>query len=112
MNPSWTANAEKERCVMAQMRRSSTGPPCFVSKKKRESFRKMCQSFKLDGLSNLHCWRPLQALDGLQVQPEAGSALVFCPSLADGSEDLRMVHSALTIMGPVEKWVVPLWSLQ
>ena len=27
-------------------------------------------------------------------------------------QDLRMVHSALTIMGPVEKWVVPLWSLQ
>lgn len=27
-------------------------------------------------------------------------------------EDLRMVHSAVTITGPKEKWVVPIWSLQ
>lgn len=29
-----------------------------------------------------------QALEGLRVQPEAGSALIFCPSFADGAEDL------------------------
>ena len=23
-----------------------------------------------------------------------------------------MVHSAATVQGPVEKWVVPIWSLQ
>ena len=27
-------------------------------------------------------------------------------------QDLRMVHSAATVQGPVEKWVVPIWSLQ
>eukprot|EP00933_Yihiella_yeosuensis_P080266 TRINITY_DN9367_c1_g1_i1.p1 TRINITY_DN9367_c1_g1~~TRINITY_DN9367_c1_g1_i1.p1 ORF type:complete len:412 (-),score=94.91 TRINITY_DN9367_c1_g1_i1:96-1331(-) len=55
-----------------------------------------------------------KALADLKVQPEVGSALVFCVAFEGGEEDVRMVHSADPIRGEqeTEKWVVPIWSLQ
>lgn len=53
-----------------------------------------------------------EALGNFKVEPKVGRALVFCTAFADGQEDLRMVHSAEPLRGPVEKWVVPVWSLE
>merc|ERR1712187_435919 len=53
-----------------------------------------------------------ETLNGLEVQPKKGSALVFFPAFEDGTEDLRMVHSGETYLGEEAKWIVPTWLRQ
>lgn len=53
------------------------------------------------------------SLEDLRVQPEAGSALLFCTTFADGVEDARLSHSAENVRGSTsEKWVLPLWRCE
>eukprot|EP00467_Chlorarachnion_reptans_P016312 CAMPEP_0114503692 /NCGR_PEP_ID=MMETSP0109-20121206/9790_1 /TAXON_ID=29199 /ORGANISM="Chlorarachnion reptans, Strain CCCM449" /LENGTH=401 /DNA_ID=CAMNT_0001681751 /DNA_START=191 /DNA_END=1396 /DNA_ORIENTATION=- len=51
-------------------------------------------------------------LNGLEVQPKKGSALVFFPAFDDGTEDLRMMHSGETYVGEQSKWLAGTWLHQ
>eukprot|EP00466_Bigelowiella_natans_P001629 jgi/Bigna1/140231/aug1.55_g14939 len=49
------------------------------------------------------------SVGNLEVQPKKGSALVFFPAYADGTEDLRMMHSGEVYTGENAKWLMGTW---
>eukprot|EP00747_Dinoflagellata_sp_TGD_P167794 gnl/TRDRNA2_/TRDRNA2_192911_c0_seq1.p1 gnl/TRDRNA2_/TRDRNA2_192911_c0~~gnl/TRDRNA2_/TRDRNA2_192911_c0_seq1.p1 ORF type:complete len:449 (+),score=65.06 gnl/TRDRNA2_/TRDRNA2_192911_c0_seq1:147-1349(+) len=49
------------------------------------------------------------SVNELAVQPKKGSALVFFPAFADGTEDTRMMHSGEEYTGEGSKWLAGTW---